>query len=214
MAGITESASSEEMQSKIRLRLKYHPMRVFIYLLLVGITSAFVFLSAAYFATTVGTDFNKFKLPLLFHANTIIILVSSYTINQTRKTIRNDDWKGYVNALLVTAGLGIAFTVFQVIAWKQMVLGGMKFSSNIASDYLYVISGLHLAHLVVGVVLLAWFSVQALQKNNDPVKMLMFESDPFSKMKVDLICTYWHFVDGLWLYIYLFFVFNIYVLAR
>jgi len=77
---------------------------------------------------------------------------------------------------------------------------------------LYFISGMHLLHLAVGVALLLWFALKALDKGNDPVKLLLFESDPVNKMKVGLLCTYWHFVDGLWIYIYLFFVFNIYVL--
>ena len=126
----------------------------------------------------------------------------------------NDDWNGYLTALLVTAGLGIAFTVFQVIAWKELIAGGIKLSNNIAGAYLYVISALHLLHLIVGVVLLVWFTISALENKNDPVKLLLFESDPFSKMKVDLLCTYWHFVDGLWIYLYLFFVVNIYVLGK
>jgi len=93
----------------------------------------------------------------------------------------------------------------------ELYHSGIKLN-NIAGAYLYVISGLHLLHLLVGVFVLAWFALSALNKNNDPVKLLIFESDPFSKMKVELLATYWHFVDGLWIYIYLFFVFNIYVL--
>lgn len=197
----------------MHLRLKYHPLRVLTYLVLVGITSAFLFLSVSYFATTIGTDFNKFKLPLLFHANTIIILASSYTINQTRKAIISDDWNGYVKGLLITAGLGIAFTVFQIMGWSELMRNGIKLSNNVAGAYLYVISGLHLAHLAIGVGMLAAFSLAALDKSNDAVKMLLFESNPFSKMKIELLCTYWHFVDGLWVYLYLFFLLNIYVLS-
>jgi cytochrome c oxidase subunit 3 len=206
----TKLTDTEEIRAQLRLRLKYHPARVFTYLILVGITSAFLFLSVAYFATTIGTNFNNFKLPLLFHANTIIILVSSYTINQTRKAILRDDWNGYLTALSVTAALGIAFTFFQVTAWNELIRGGVKLNNNIAGAYVYVISGLHLLHLAAGVLLLMWFSFTALERKNDPVKLLIFESDPFNKMKVDLLCTYWHFVDGLWVYIYLFFVVNIY----
>ena len=211
MSKATKTTALDEVRTQLQLRLKYHPMRIFTYLALVGVSSAFLFLSISYFATTIGTNFNNFKLPLLFHANSIIILVSSYTIHQTRKAIIADDWNAYTLGLLVTAGLGVAFTAFQIIGWQELLKGGIKLNNNIAGAYLYVISGLHLAHLLVGVVALVWFSLQALDKRNDPVKLLLFESDPFSKMKVELLCTYWHFVDALWLYIYLFFVLNIYV---
>ena len=187
-------------------------MRIFTYLILLGICSAFLFISISYFATTVGTKFNNFKLPLLFHANTIIILVSSYTMAQARKAINNDDTKGYLNGLLVTTGLSLAFTFFQITAWQELHASGIVLKNNIAGAYLYVISGLHLVHLLAGVVVLLWFALKALDKRNDAVKLLLFEADPFTKMRVDLLTTYWHFVDGLWIYIYLFFVFNIYVL--
>ena len=207
----TKTYDRGDIQAQLEMRLKYHPMRVFTYMLLVGICSAFLFISVSYFATTFGTNFNNFKLPLLFHANTIIILVSSYSMSQARNAALNDDAKGYLNGLLVTTGLSLAFTYFQVIGWMELYHSGIKLN-NIAGAYLYVISGLHLAHLLVGVVVLGWFAISALDKRNDAVKLLIFESDPFSKMKVELLATYWHFVDALWIYVYLFFILNIYVL--
>ncbi len=212
MAKATETYDKDEIHARLEMRLKYHPMRIFTYMLLVGICSAFLFISISYFATTFGTNFNNFKLPLLFHANTIIILVSSYTIAQARKAMDNDDMKGYLMGLLVTTGLSLAFTFFQVTAWMELHASGIALKNNVAGAYLYVISGLHLLHLLVGVVILIWFTLKALDKSNDAVKLLLFEADPFSKMRVGLLTTYWHFVDGLWIYIYLFFVLNIYVL--
>lgn len=195
----------------LELRLRYHPLRIITYLVLMGISSAFLFLSVSYFLTTFGTDFNRFQLPLIFHANTIIILVSSYSIGQTKKAIMADDWKGYSNGLLVTAGLGIAFTVFQIIGWKELISSGILLQNNVAAAYLYVISGLHLIHLAVGLGILGWFMIRSLESRNDQVKALLFEIDPFSKMRVSLLCTYWHFVDGLWIYLYVFFLLNIYL---
>ena len=64
------------------------------------------------------------------------------------------------------------------------------------------------------ILLLGYFLLRALEAKNDAVKTLLFESDPFCKMKVDVLCTYWHFVDGLWVYLYLFFVVNIYVFTK
>lgn len=195
----------------LKQRLRFHPMRIFLYLVLTAISSSFLFLSISYFLTTYGTDFNNFKLPVIFHANTIILLVSGYSTLQIRKAVTADDWKGYLQALLVTIGIGLVFTAFQIWGWMDLQQQGVKFT-DIAGTYLYVISGLHIAHLLVGVVLLGWFALRGYDTYNDPVKKLLFESDPFSKMNVELLCTYWHFVDLLWLYLYVFFVLNIYVL--
>lgn len=198
----------------LELRIKYHPVRIFTLLALAGITSAFLFLSVSYFLTTFGTSYNRFQLPLLFHANTIIILVSSYSMAQTRKAIFADDWVGYTQGLIVTALLAVAFTIFQVIGWQELIQNGVKLQNNVAGAYLYIISGLHLAHLVVGIALLGWFLLRALEHRSDQVKALLFEVDPFSKMRVSLLATYWHFVDGLWVYLYLFFVLNVYVFTK
>lgn len=210
----TKISSDEEIRSLLHLRLKYHPIRMFTYLVLIGITSAFLFLSISYFLTTFGTGFNHFKLPMVFHANTIIILVSSYAISQTRKAILADDEKAYFNGLVVTFGLAVAFTWFQFMGWKELAASGISFTNNIAGTYLYVISGLHLVHLLAGLIALGYFLYRAFELQHDGVKALLFETDPFAKMKVQMLCLYWHFVDGLWIYLYLFFVLNIYVLGK
>lgn len=212
MAKFTKTNLSEGQPGQLLSSGRVTPMQVFIWLTLFGISSAFVFLSIAYFSTTYGTDFNRFEMPFLFHANTVIILVSSYVMAQTRKAVMADDWNGYLNGLMVTTGLALAFTVFQVMGWQQLLRSGITLSNNVAGAYLYVISGLHLAHLLVGMGLLVWFLVTALEKKSDPVKALLFELDATAKARVSLLTTYWHFVDAVWVYLYLFFAFNIYVL--
>ncbi len=214
MSKFTQTEKYSELSEAMELRMKYHPLRIFIYLILVGGSSAFLFLSISYLLTSLGTDFNHFKLPLIFHANTVLIIASSYTMTQTRKAITRDDWKGYTNGLLVTAGIGLGFTFFQLKGWEELIAQGIFMNNNIAGAYLYIISGLHLLHLVLGIVFLIVFAIKALMIKNDPVQSLIFESDPFSKMKVSLLCTYWYFVDGLWVYLYLFFLLNIHLLAK
>lgn len=211
MAKQAPSRTNSYATEALEHRLKFSPLRIFVYLGLTAISSSFVFLSISYLLTTYGTNFNNFKLPVIFHANTIILLVSSYSTVQIRKSMEADDWKGYLQALLVTAGIGVVFTCFQVWGWMDLEAQGVKFT-DIGGTYLYVISGLHMAHLLVGLLLLAWFSLKSYDTMHDPVKKLLFESDPFSKLNVELICTYWHFVDLLWLYLYVFFVVNIYLL--
>lgn len=203
--------SRKNAPEALKQRLRFHPMRIFLYLVLTAISSSFLFLSISYFLTTYGTDFNNFKLPVIFHANTIILLVSGYSTLQVRKAVMADDWQGYLQALLVTIGIGMVFAAFQVWGWMDLQKQGVKFT-DIAGTYLYVISGLHMAHLLVGIALLGWFALTGYDTYHDPVKKLLFESDPFSKMNVELLCTYWHFVDLLWLYLYVFFVVCIYVL--
>jgi cytochrome c oxidase subunit 3 len=199
---------------KLAKRLKYHPVRVFTYLIILGITSAFLTLVFGYFATTAGTVWNHFRLPQIFHANTIIILASSYTVMQMRQANLRDDHKAYKQALLATAVLGLAFTAFQVVGWTELLSHGVSFRHNISGSYLYLISALHLAHLLAGVGFLAWYLYRAYVIEADAYASLMFETDPVAKLKVEMLGVYWHFVDGLWLFLYLAFMITIYLVPR
>ena len=208
MLGIKEISPAE----KLKRRLRFHPVRVFMYLIIAGISSAFLTLVFAYFATTAGSVWNKFSLPQIFHANTIIILVSSYTVWQMRRANLRDDHAGYKSALLITALLGMAFTLFQLIGWYELLSKGIGFQNNISGSYLYLISGLHLVHLLVGVGFLLWFLYRAHVVDRDAYMSLMFETDPVAKLKIEMMGLYWHFVDVLWLFLYLCFMVALYVL--
>ncbi|MCW3128063.1 MAG: cytochrome c oxidase subunit [Bacteroidetes bacterium] len=210
MLSIKEPTAADKMRQK----LKYHPIRVFTYLIIVGITSAFLTLVFGYFATTAGTVWNQFLLPQIFHANTVIILVSSYTVMQMRQANLRDDHKAYKQALLMTAALGMAFTVFQFIGWRELLSHGISFRHNISGTYLYLISGLHLAHLLVGVAFLLWYLYKAYVVDRDAYEALIFETDPTTKLKIEMLGIYWHFVDVLWLFVYISFLIGLYALPR
>lgn len=187
---------------------RFHPIVVVTYLLLLGITSIFFALSIAYLYTTYNTHFSSFKLPLLFHANSVIILVSSYSMHQTRLANLRDDERAYSIGLLVTMLLGIAFAAFQIVAWNELFNSGISMQSNVAGAYLYVISGLHFLHIIAGIIVLSIFWLKAKERQDNPVKELLFDTDPVAKLKVKCLALYWHFVDGLWLYLYAFFLLN------
>lgn len=208
MPGIKEISPAE----KLKRRLRFHPVRVFTYLIILGISSAFLTLVFCYFATTAGSVWNKFSLPQIFHANTVIILVSSYTVWQMRRANIRDDHAGYKSALLITALLGLAFTAFQLFGWYELLGSGVGFQRNISGSYLYLISGLHLLHLLVGVGFLFWFLYRAYVVDKDAYMSLMFETDPVAKLKIEMMGLYWHFVDVLWLFLYLCFMIALYLL--
>lgn len=195
-------------------RLRYHPLRVITWLSIAGVSSAFLTLITGYFATTAGTDWNSFKLPQIFHANSVIIMVSSYSVWQMRSANNRDDQSGYRNALLITVLLGLAFTIFQLLGWSELFSAGIGFRHNISGSYLYLISGLHLLHLLVGIGLLFYFLYKAYRRKNDAYHSLLFETDPVSKLSVNMVGLYWHFVDVLWLFLYVCFLVAIYAIPK
>lgn len=211
MAKQLKTKQMGESPPSLENRFKYHPVRIITFFTLAGISFAFITLTAAFLITTFGTEYVKIQLPVIFHANTIIILVSSYSMWQVRQMLAREDWKGFISALGVSMALGVAFTAFQFIGWKEMTDGGIKFR-DIGGTYFYIISGLHLLHLIVGLGLMAWYLIKGLEITNNPVTELLFEANPENALKANMMCLYWHFVDAMWLYLYVFFLLTIYVL--
>jgi cytochrome c oxidase subunit 3 len=199
-------------QELLNRRLRFHPVRIFTYLILLGISSAFLTLVFCYLVTTAGSVWNQFRLPQIFHANTVIILVSSYTVMQMRRANQRDDQAGYKQALLITSLLGLAFTAFQIFGWSELLSSGVGLRNNISGSYLYLISGLHLAHLLAGVGIMFWFLYKAYELEKDAYQSLLFDTDPVTKLKIEMMGLYWHFVDVLWLFLYASFMVAIYLI--
>jgi len=74
--------------------------------------------------------------------------------------------------------------------------------------YLYLISAIHLAHVIAGIPFLGYFIYNAIKKMVSPVSVLVYFSDEDKKRGLDLLTLYWHFLDGLWIYLVLFFLVN------
>ena len=77
------------------------------------------------------------------------------------------------------------------------------------ASYLYIISGIQFAHVIVGIPFLAIFYYQALKKMVEPVSVLIYFTDPVKRRQLKMLTIYWHFLDGLWIYLVLFFLVNL-----
>jgi cytochrome c oxidase subunit 3 len=97
-------------------------------------------------------------------------------------------------AISVTLVLGIAFLVGQFMAWGQLVDNKIHLVGNPSGSFVYIISGLHGLHIVGGIVFLAIVMASIF-------KMKVHSNN---LLRVEMCATYWHFLDALWLYLFLF----------
>ena len=104
--------------------------------------------------------------------------------------------------------LTFLFLVLQIIGWQQLFSQNIFINSSTSASYLYVISGLHFAHVVAGIPFLGIFLYTAWKRMREPVSVLVYFSDPEKKLKLRLLTLYWHFIDALWIYLVLFFWIN------
>lgn len=185
-----------------------HPLYIIMFLTLAGITALFLGFSAAYLYNRVQQGVPPVSLPPLFYWNTLLLVGSSYTLLGAKKAYLADNTKKYKTYLTVTLVLTLLFLAAQIMAWYQMINQDVLINHSTMASYMYVISGLHFAHVIAGIPFLIGFIYVAEKKMKSPMSVLMYFSDPAKKRKLDLLNIYWHFLDALWIYLVLFFLIN------
>ncbi|HKN59701.1 MAG TPA: heme-copper oxidase subunit III [Candidatus Acidoferrales bacterium] len=128
--------------------------------------------------------------PRILWLNTLILVASSFTIARSRRLFRADDQPGFRHWWGVTTILGIFFLVGQVIAWRQMVHAGVFLATNPSSSFFYVFTAAHGLHLLGGVLALLSVLVR-------PTHRLTRGT------ATEVVAMYWHFMDGLWVFLFL-----------
>ena len=186
----------------------FHPKNVYLTLLLFSLTMLFLALTAAFVYTRVQSDLPPIHLPILFVVNTGILLASSYTMIRAKRCYLADDTQGYIKMLKYTMGLSFFFLLMQCIAWYQLFAQEITITTDNSAGYLYVISGLHFAHVIGGIPFLGVFLYKANKYMKEPVSVLVYFSDPAKRLNLRLLTLYWHFLDALWIYLVLFFFVN------
>ncbi|MEL7223116.1 MAG: cytochrome c oxidase subunit 3 [Bacteroidota bacterium] len=197
------SAGEDEYSS-----FAFHPYNVLLILLIFSLSILFLALSVSFVYTRIQSDLPALKLPNLFLINTLVLVASSGSIYWAKKCYLADDTENYKLALYVTMGLSFLFLVLQFVAWGDLFQQKIFIDTDTSSGYLYVISGLHFAHVIGGIPFLGYFIWQARQKMKEPVSVLVYFSDPEKRLKLRLLTIYWHFLDALWIYLVLFFFIN------
>lgn len=186
----------------------FHPKNVYLTLLLVSLSILFLTLSGAFIYTRVQSDLPPLKLPILFLVNTLILLASSYTMVLAKRAYLADDTQRYIKMLWYTMGLSFFFLGMQCVAWYSLFQQQILITSDVSAGYLYVISGLHFAHVIGGIPFLGVFLYKANKYMKEPVSVLVYFSDPAKRLNLRLLSLYWHFLDALWIYLVLFFFIN------
>jgi len=191
--------------------IKLHPAKISLYLLILGMSILFVTFSLGYVYTRNENGAGGVYLPPIFIINTVLLLASSWTIKKANEAYTEDDTRKYQLSLWGTFILTMVFLAAQVSAWT--VFKSDFFGENIGNgeNYLYMISWLHFAHVVGGLPFLLAFIYVAYKRMKEPVSVLIYFSDPDKRMRLQLLTTYWHFLDILWIFLVVFFLLNMFI---
>lgn len=158
----------------------------------------FAGLTSAYIVRKMEGNWKEFNLPLAFYFSTAIIIGSSVTINMALSYARKNKLAQLKQYLFLTFLLGVGFVVSQFAGYSSLVKQGVYLSGySPSASFLYVLTGLHIAHLIGGIIALLVVNIRA----------VMNKYNAQNTLGIDLAATYWHFLDLLWVYLFLFLFF-------
>lgn len=177
---------------------RIHPQKFVLWVAMGSIVMMFAGLTSAYIVKKSQANWLEYSLPVVFWYSTISIIASSITINMALKAFKAREMKQYRTLITITAFLGLLFMALQIVGFanleaRNIPLFGSK--SNSATSFLGVITILHMLHVLGGVIALMVIFIRA----------YLGKVKNYSSLPIEIISTYWHFVDFLWIYLFIFF---------
>jgi cytochrome c oxidase subunit 3 len=188
---VTSSPTSErETYTKIPT------MKLLLWLAMVSMVMMFAGLTSGYVVRQAESNWQVFELPSIFYVSTILLLLSSVSMQWAYAGVKKNNLQQLQIGAIITLGLGLSFAFTQFMSWSDLVQHGIFFTGNPSGSFLYVLTGLHLAHLAGGLIFLMFISARSIQRKYTPENHL----------PVELCTIFWHFLDGLWIYLFVFFL--------
>jgi cytochrome c oxidase subunit 3 len=158
-----------------------------------GIMMFFMALTSSYIVRKgTGTDWQAFGMPRILWANTVILLLSSLTLEMARRQLARGVMTAFRNLWALTTGLGILFVGGQIVAWHQLRAAGVYLSTNPSSSFFYVFTAAHAVHVLGGIFALLFVAFRSWKRSRTT-----------QTIGAEVAGIYWHFLDGLWVFLLL-----------
>ncbi len=179
--------------------LKEKTFKQMLYFALIALTMSFAGLTSAYVISRKREDWVSFDMPNVFYLSTLLIMLSSITFYFAKKEMEKEN-RSKTNLFLVTTLLlGIGFIYFQFQGYLELTKMGLFFTgpkSNVAASLFDVIAVLHVAHIIIGLLVILVLLIKNYQKKYSAVNHL----------GITLGEIFWHFLGALWVALFIFFL--------
>jgi cytochrome c oxidase subunit 3 len=166
------------------------------WVVIAAIVMMFAALSSAYIILSFDSDRRQVAMPRMFFLSSGIILLSSFTIETAKRSLKGGSENKYRGWIVVTLILGLFFLTAQVLGWRELVAQGVYFAGHPHSTFFYFFTGVHGVHLLGGI---AWLSYLAIRTRHRGGQRKIGPTET----SAGLISLYWHTMDGLWIWLFL-----------
>jgi cytochrome c oxidase subunit 3 len=163
-----------------------------------SIVMMFAGMTSAYIVKKNQGNWLAFELPVVFWYSTAVILASSVTIYLAGLALKSGKLSAYKILITITSILGVVFVNMQWTGFQDLEMRGIALigtQSNSSSSFLFIITGMHMLHVLGGVIALIIMFFRS----------FLIKKDQINLVPVQTVSTYWHFVDILWIYLFIFF---------
>jgi cytochrome c oxidase subunit III len=177
-------------------RKKIHPHKFTMWIGIASIVMMFAGLTSAYIVKKNQANWTTFDLPKVFWYSTVVIIASSISLWMAQNAFKQREMTKYRGLVVGTLVLGVLFIVLQLIGFDQLWQNGFTLTKNVSFSFLYIIVGLHGLHVIGGVIALLVLFLKAFSR----------KQRTYDVVPLEVISTYWHFVDFLWIYLLIFLI--------
>jgi cytochrome c oxidase subunit III len=175
--------------------------KMLLWFAMISIVMMFAGLTSAYVVSSSRPDWlTGFKLPVAFIISTVLILVSSGTFILAKNAVKKGNREAASGLLLVTLALGVGFVISQFYGFNQIIDMGYYLTgagSHVTASFIYVIIVAHIGHVFAGLIVLLVVIYNHFKHKYNPSQTI----------GIELGAMFWHFLDILWIYLFLFFYF-------
>ena len=161
-----------------------------ILMLFTALTSAYIVRAAS------SNDWQPLTMPRILLFSTALIVISSGTLETARRRLKDALVAAHRRWLVLTVALGVGFLISQLLAWRQLVRQGIYVSSNPHSSFFYLLTATHAVHLLGGLLALVYLSLRTRAAEENQLAVVKAQG------AADAVTLYWHFMDVLWLYLF------------
>jgi cytochrome c oxidase subunit III len=171
--------------------------RIGAWVIVAGIAMLFTGLSSAYIVRAAAApDWRPLQMPPVLWLSTTLIIMSSVAMEAARRNLRSVIADSYRGWLFLSVLLGVGFLASQLFAWRQLVHQGIYLASNPHSSFFYLLTATHGLHLLGGLLALAYLLLRDARRRDAETSALKRVA------LVEATAIYWHFMDALWIYLF------------
>ncbi|MCX6198915.1 MAG: cytochrome c oxidase subunit 3 [Bacteroidetes bacterium] len=186
-----------------------HPQKFALWIAMASMTMFFAALTSALLVKKGDyRSWEGFTLPTVFLFSTFAVIGVSVCIHAALLSYRKSKFAQFRWLMFFSFLLGCLFLMLQLKGWSVLQAVGMTLTENLSGSFLYVITAAHGVHIAVGLLVMLVFIVNAFKNRKDPIYELRDIINPKRQLHLELLVSFWHYIDAVWVYLYIFFFLN------